>query len=71
MPNSASFRGQVGFLRRQFLHGGDLPFTYVLTETVIPQALAAVTGWLVLPFWGSMIRMQARVSATRLSCRWR
>ena len=39
-------REQVGFLRRQFLQGGDLPFTDVLTEEVIARALAAVTGWL-------------------------
>jgi hypothetical protein len=44
--NSASFREQVGFLRRQFLQGGDLPFTDVLTEEVIAQALAALRGWL-------------------------
>src|SRR5436853_7522574 len=40
------FREQVGFLRRQFLQDGDLPFTDVLTEEVIAQALAAVSGWL-------------------------
>jgi hypothetical protein len=40
------FRQQVQFLRRQFLQDGDLPFTDVLTEEVIAQALAAVTGWL-------------------------
>src|SRR6201997_4786007 len=39
-------RQQVQFLRRQFLQDGDLPFTNVLTEEVIAQALAAVTGWL-------------------------
>src|ERR671925_964169 len=44
--NSGSVREQVGFLRRQFLQGGDLPFTDVLTEDVITQALAAVGGWL-------------------------
>src|SRR3954469_4067797 len=37
---------QVGFLRRQSLQDGDLPFTDVLTEEVITRALAAVTGWL-------------------------
>src|ERR1700746_4089425 len=42
----ASFREQVSTLRRQFLQDGDLPFTNVLTEDVIAQALAAVTGWL-------------------------
>jgi len=41
-----SFRHQARFLRRQFLQDGDLPFTDVLTEEVIAQALAAVTGWL-------------------------
>src|SRR5215468_9404615 len=41
-----SFREQVSTLRRQFLQDGDLPFTNVLTEEVIAQALAAVTGWL-------------------------
>src|SRR6478752_10211223 len=41
-----SFRQQVAFLRRQFLQDGDLPFTNVLTEEVIAQALAALSGWL-------------------------
>src|SRR5947199_2125254 len=39
-------RQQVQFLRRQFLQDGDLPFTNVLTEDVIVEALTAVTGWL-------------------------
>jgi hypothetical protein len=42
--NSGSVREQVGFLRRQFLQHGDLPFTDVLTEDVLTQALAAVGG---------------------------
>ncbi len=42
----ARVRQQVQFLRRQFLQDGDLPFTDVLTEQTITQALAAVTGWL-------------------------
>jgi hypothetical protein len=42
----ASFREQVSTLRRHFLQDGDLPFTDVLTEEVIAQALSAVTGWL-------------------------
>src|SRR6516162_9576397 len=41
-----SFREQLNTLRRQFLQDGDLPFTDVLTEELIAQALAAVTGWL-------------------------
>src|SRR6516165_1892679 len=39
-------RQQVQFLRRQFLQDSDLPFTNILTEEVIAQALTAVTGWL-------------------------
>src|SRR5436305_7149266 len=45
-PNQERFRQQVQFLRRQFLQDGDLPFTDVLTEQAITQALASVTGWL-------------------------
>jgi hypothetical protein len=41
-----SYREQVGFLRRQFLQDGDLPFTDILTDHVIAEALAAVSGWL-------------------------
>jgi hypothetical protein len=41
-----AFREQVSFLRRQFLQDGDLPFTDILTEEVIEQALTAVSGWL-------------------------
>ena len=44
--NQARFRQQVQFLRRQFLQDGDLPFTDVLTEGVIEQALASISGWL-------------------------
>jgi hypothetical protein len=44
--NSASVREQGGFLRRQFRQDGDLPFTDVLTEGVITQALATVGDWL-------------------------
>src|SRR6516225_6431107 len=44
--HSASIRDQLRTLRRQFLQDGDLPFTDVLTEPVIAQALAALTGWL-------------------------
>jgi hypothetical protein len=44
--NRRPLRDQVNFLRRQFLQDGDLPFTDVLTEEVVAQALAAVHGWL-------------------------
>src|SRR6516165_1394246 len=48
MPHSnpGPFRAQVSFLRRQFLQDGELPFTNVLTEEAIAQALAALGGWL-------------------------
>ncbi len=45
-PHPASIRAQAGFLRRQFLQDGDLPFTNVLTEEIVADALAAVGGWL-------------------------
>src|SRR5215216_4094238 len=45
-PHRASYREQVSLLRRQFLQDGDLPFTDVLTEDVIEQALASISGWL-------------------------
>jgi len=41
-----SFRGQATFLRRQFLQDGHLPFTDVLTEDTLAQALATVGNWL-------------------------
>ena len=44
--NRGAFREQVTVLRRQFLQDGGLPFTDVLTEEVITDALTAVTGWL-------------------------
>jgi hypothetical protein len=41
------FRQQVQVLRRQFLQSGDLPFTDILTEATLGQALAALrAGWL-------------------------
>jgi hypothetical protein len=36
----------VSLLRHQFLQDGDLPFTDVLTEEVIAQALTTIPGWL-------------------------
>src|SRR5437764_10577960 len=41
-----AFRDQVNVLRRQFLQDGGLPFTDVLTEEVITEALATVGRWL-------------------------
>lgn len=45
--NQGRFRQQVKFLRCQFLQDGDLPFTNVLSEEVVAEALSATgTCWL-------------------------
>ena len=41
-----SFRAQAHVLRRQFLQDGQLPFTDVLTEDTLAEALATVGKWL-------------------------
>ena len=41
-----SFRAQANTLRRQFLQDGGLPFTDVLTDHLLSQALSTVGGWL-------------------------
>jgi hypothetical protein len=46
MRHPEAFRRHAAFLRRQFLQDGGLPFTDVLTDGVISEALAAVGGWL-------------------------
>src|SRR6476469_10157741 len=45
-PHPKSFRKQATLLRRQFLQDGGLPFTDVLAEGVITEALATVGVWL-------------------------
>jgi hypothetical protein len=45
-PHPRSFRQQAAYLRRQFLQDGDLPFTDVLTQDALADALAGVGGWL-------------------------
>jgi hypothetical protein len=45
--NQGRVRQQVLILRCQFLQNGDLPFTDILTDKVIGQALAALSrNWL-------------------------
>ena len=41
--HQGAFRGQVRFLRRQFLQDGDLPFSNVLSEEFVSQALTAIS----------------------------
>ena len=40
------FRQQVRFLRRQFLQDENLPFSDVLSEAMVSEALTAVQCWL-------------------------
>ena len=40
--NHGRVQQQASFLRRQFLQDGDLPFTDVLSEGIVAQALAAI-----------------------------
>ncbi len=45
--NQAAFRRQASFLRHQFLQDGGLPFTDVLSESLIARSLATLrAGWL-------------------------
>ncbi len=39
--NRGRFRQQLWFLRRQFLQEGDLPFSDVLSDEIVKQALTA------------------------------
>ena len=43
ISNHGRFRQQVRFLRRQFLQDGELPFTDVLSEGTVTQALTALS----------------------------
>jgi hypothetical protein len=43
--NQGRFRQQVRFVRRQFLQDGGLPFSNVLSENLISQALKAISGF--------------------------
>jgi hypothetical protein len=41
------FRQQIRFLRRQFLQDGDLPFSDILSEQIVAQAMTAIEAvWL-------------------------
>ena len=44
--DQARFRQQVGFLRRQFLQGGGLPFADVLSAALVAEVLTAIgSAW--------------------------
>jgi len=42
ISNQGRLREQVRFLQRQFLQSGDLPFTNVLSEKIVVQAMTAI-----------------------------
>jgi hypothetical protein len=42
--NQGRLREQVRFLRRQYLQDGALPFSDILTDDFVSQAMAAVEG---------------------------
>jgi hypothetical protein len=45
--NQGRFQQQVRFLRRQFLQDGELPFSSILSDEVVAQALTAISAcWL-------------------------
>ena len=45
--NQGWFREQASFLRHQFVQDGELPFSNVLSEEVVAQALTAISAcWL-------------------------
>ena len=45
--NQGRFRQQIRFLRRQFLQDGDLPFSDILSEQIVAQAMTAIEAvWL-------------------------
>lgn len=45
--NQAWFRQQTRFLRQQFLQDGDLPFTDVLSEQIVSDALATIGTYVI------------------------
>jgi hypothetical protein len=45
--NQARFRQQTRFLRQQFLQDGDLPFTDVLSEQIVSDALATIGTYVI------------------------
>ncbi len=71
--NQARFRQQVSFLRRQFLQDGDLPFSNILSEGIVAQALTAIdVCWLdriytpLVTLWVFL----GQVLSQDHSCRW-
>lgn len=71
--NQGSFQQQFRFLRRQFLQDGDLPFSNILSEEIVTQALTALgVCWLdrvytpLVTLWVFL----GQVLSQDHSCRW-
>jgi hypothetical protein len=71
--NQGRLREQVRFLQRQFLQSGDLPFTNVLSEKIVAQAMTAIDViWkdrIYSPLVTLWVFLEQVLSADH-SCRW-
>jgi len=75
MPYSTQgrFREQVRFLRRQFLQDGELPFSDVLSEPVVAQALTAINVYWMDRIYSPLVTLWVflgQVLSQDHSCRW-
>jgi len=55
--NQGRFRQQVRFVRRQFLQDGDLPFSNVLSERTVAQALRAIQVFWMDGIYSSLVTL--------------
>jgi hypothetical protein len=55
--NQGRFRQQVRFLRRQFLQDGNLPFTNVLSDQIVSQALTAAGAYWVDRIYSPLVTL--------------
>ena len=55
--NQGRFRQQVRFLRRQFLQDGNLPFTNVLSDRIVSQALTAAGAYWVDRIYSPLVTL--------------
>src|SRR4249919_3885944 len=70
--NPGAFRQQTSLLRRQFLQDGDLPFSDVLTEGIVAQALIALQVYWVDRIYSPLVTLWVflgQVLAADHSCR--
>jgi hypothetical protein len=55
--NQGRFRQQVRFLRRQFLQDGNLPFTNILSDWIVSQALTAAGAYWVDRIYSPLVTL--------------